>query len=169
MAFLNAMNISASGMTAERMRMDVASENISNINTTRTENGDGPYKRKMVVYQSIGSGTTSRSRYNSRINLTSSSTEFRNIFNYKMKDRQVNEAPKGGVKVAAIIEDNRELKPVYNPNHPDADENGYVMLPNVDLLKETVDFMSATQAYNANMTAFNTMKTMATKALDLGK
>lgn len=74
-----------------------------------------------------------------------------------------------GVRVASIIEDDREMKQVYNPEHPDADENGFVTLPNVDLLKETVDSMSATRSYEANVTALNAMKLMAQKALDIGK
>ena len=71
--------------------------------------------------------------------------------------------------MAEIVEDQRDLQPVYNPEHPDADENGYVMMPNVDLVKETVDGMSATRAYEANITAFNAMKLMAQKALEIGK
>ncbi len=73
------------------------------------------------------------------------------------------------MRVAGIIEDDREMKQVYNPNHPDADENGFVTMPNVDLLKETVDSMSATRSYEANVTALNAMKLMAQKALDIGK
>ena len=76
---------------------------------------------------------------------------------------------KGGVQVSEIIEDQRDLSPVYNPEHPDADENGYVMMPNVDLVKETVDGMSATRSYEANITAFNAIKLMAQKALEIGK
>lgn len=147
MAFLSAMNICASGMTAQRMRMDVASENITNIDTTRTEAG-GPYRRKMVVFESIPNEGS-----------------FRNIL---MGTAGVNQA-KGGVRVAQIIEDERDLKPVYNPNHPDADEQGYVMMPNIDMLKETVDAMAASRAYDANVTAFNAIKLMASKALEIGK
>ena len=74
-----------------------------------------------------------------------------------------------GVRVAGIVEDDREMKQVYNPNHPDADENGFVTMPNVDLLKETVDSMSATRSYEANVTALNAMKLMAQKALEINK
>lgn len=76
---------------------------------------------------------------------------------------------RGGVKVTEIIEDQRDLNPVYNPDHPDADEDGYVMMPNVDLVKETTDAMSATRSYQANLTAFNAIKLMAQKALEVGK
>jgi len=149
MSFLSSFDISASGMTAERQRLDIASENIANSNTTRTASGEGPYRRKMVVLQEVPSTTTSfRSRFNSLLNRTAS---------------------KGGVRVTEIIEDQRDLQPVYNPDHPDANEEGYVMMPNVDLVKETVDGMSATRSYEANITAFNAMKLMAQGAIKSGK
>lgn len=147
MAFLSAMNICASGMTAQRMRIDVAAENITNVDTTRTEAG-GPYRRKMVVFEPI--------------------TNTGNFRNALASAAGINQT-KGGVKVTQIIEDQRDLKPVYNPNHPDADEQGYVMMPNVDMLKETVDSMAASRAYDANITAFNAIKLMASKALEIGK
>lgn len=147
MSFLNALNISASGMTAERMRLDIAAENIANINTTRTENG-GSYRRKMVVFEPIEDNS------------------FASAFRSELS-RQSNNG--GGVRVAEIVEDPSDFRMVYNPEHPDADENGYVQMPNVDLLKETVDSMAASRAYDANLTAFNTIKTMASKALEIGK
>ncbi len=150
MAFLNAMNISASGMTAQRMRLDIAADNITNVNTTRTENGE-PYRRKMVVFESI------------------ENTNFGSVLQSKMARRGKGNANGGGVRVTEIIEDNRDLKSVYDPTHPDADENGYVQMPNVDLLKETIDSMSASRAYDANLTVFNTIKTMASKALEIGR
>ncbi len=146
MSFLDSFDISASGLTAERQRLDIASENLANTNTTRTESG-GTYRRKMVVLQEVPS-TSFRSRFNSLLNRT---------------------AAKGGVQVTEIVEDQRDLNPVYNPDHPDADEDGYVMMPNVDPVKETIDAMSATRSYEANITAFNAMKLMAQRALDLGK
>ena len=147
MSFLKSFDISASGMTAQRQRLDIAAENISNMNTTRTSSG-GPYRRKMVVLEEKPVASF-RSEIESRYIKTQSS--------------------KGGVKVSRIMEDQRDLQPVYNPNHPDANEEGYVMMPNVDLVKETVDGMSATRAYEANVTAFNAMKMMAQKALEIGK
>ncbi len=147
MSFLNSFDISASGMTAQRQRLDIAAENISNMNTTRTQSG-GPYRRKMVVLQERPVPS----------------------FRSEMESRLVKERSfKGGVKVSRILEDQRDLQPVYNPDHPDANEEGYVMMPNVDLVKETVDGMSATRAYEANVTAFNAMKMMAQKALEIGK
>lgn len=147
MSFLNSFDISASGMTAQRQRLDIAAENISNMNTTRTASG-GPYRRKMVVLQE------------------KPMSSFRNELQSRLSGKP---SQKGGVKVAEIVEDQRDLQPVYNPEHPDADENGYVMMPNVDLVKETVDGMSATRVYEANITAFNAMKLMAQKALEIGK
>lgn len=146
MSFLNSFDISASGLTAERQRLDIAAENLANTNTTRTESG-GPYRRKMVVLQEVPA-TTFRSRFNSLLSRT---------------------ATKGGVKATEIVEDQRDLNPVYDPDHPDADEDGYVMMPNVDPVKETIDGMSATRSYEANITAFNAMKLMAQQALQLGK
>lgn len=148
MSFLSSFDISASGLTAERQRLDIAAENLSNTNTTRTESG-GPYRRKMVVLQEVPS-TTFRTKFNSLLNKSAA-------------------AAKGGVKVTEIIEDQRDLNPVYDPDHPDADENGYVMMPNVDPVKETIDGMSATRSYEANITAFNAIKLMAQKALEIGK
>ncbi|MGE4213296.1 MAG: flagellar basal body rod protein FlgC [Anaerotignaceae bacterium] len=147
MAFLSAMNISASALTAQRMRLDIAAENIANVNTTRTESGE-PYRRKMVVFEPIG-----QSNFQAVLNRT----------------KRLRTTDQKGVRVTEIIEDTREFKMVYNPSHPDADENGYVQMPNVDLLKETVDSMEATRAYDANVTAFNAIKNMATKGLDVGK
>ena len=147
MSFLNSFDISASGLTAQRQRLDIASENIANTETTRTESG-GPYRRKMVVLQEIPS-TSFRSKFNSLLNKTALS--------------------KGGVQATDIVEDARDLNPVYNPEHPDANAEGYVMMPNVDPVKETIDAMSATRSYEANITAFNAMKLMAQKALDIGK
>ncbi len=149
MAFLSSMNISASALTAQRMRMDIAAENITNIDTTRTEAG-GPYRRKMAVLESIGN-----------------QQDFNTIL--KTRALQRSRPIRGGVRVAEIVEDETELKPVYNPTHPDANEEGYVMMPNVDLLKETVDSMSASRSYDANVTAFNTLKAMAAKALEIGQ
>lgn len=147
MAFLSAMNISASALTAQRMRLDIAAENIANVSTTRTESGE-PYRRKMVVFEPI------------------EQSSFQAVLN---RTRRLRTADQKGVRVSQIVEDTRDFKMVYNPSHPDADENGYVEMPNVDLLKETVDSMEATRAYDANVTAFNAIKSMATKGLDVGK
>ena len=156
MAFLSALNISASGMTAERMRLDIASENIANLNTTRTEDG-GPYRRKMVVFEPVKERS-----FQEILNGTAQGIRGEN-------GQRAAIGAAGGVRVAEIIEDERDFKPVYDALHPDANEDGYVMMPNVDLVKETIDAMSASRAYDANITAFNAVKAMATKALEIGK
>ena len=148
MSFLSSLNITASGMTVQRLRLDVAAENIANIETTRTESG-GPYRRKMVVVESKDNSFSSMYK--------------------KSLDRVDNNASKGGVRARSVIDDNTELKAVYDPEHPDADENGYVRMPNIDIVKEMTDSMSATRSYEANITAFNAVKLMATKALEIGR
>lgn len=149
MSFLNSMDISLSALTAQRLRLDVISQNISNMQTTRTENG-GPYRRKSVVFQSMDNG-------------------FRGALNGVMKDGAVTAPIRGGVMVSEIAEDQTPFKIIYDPSNPDADDQGYVQMPNVDLLKETVDAMSASRSYDANVTAFNTLKLMASKALEVGR
>lgn len=148
MGFLNILDTCASGMTAQWLRMDVAAENITNADTTRTENG-GPYRRKMVVFEPREQENT-----------------FRKHMNREILKQQ---GHKGGVQVTEIVEDDRPGEMVYDPTHPDANEDGYVEMPNVDLLKEMVDTMAASRAYDASLTAFNVFKTMASRALDIGK
>ncbi|MFU0801127.1 MAG: flagellar basal body rod protein FlgC [Xylanivirga thermophila] len=146
MNFLQPFDISASGLTVERLRMDVISQNIANANTTRTEEGT-PYRRNLVVVQER-SKTKSFGEY-----LNETSQQFSGT----------------GVKAVHISKDPTPFKRVYNPSHPDANEDGYVELPNVDTLKEMVDMMSATRSFEANVTAFNATKTMAMKALEIGR
>ena len=155
MAFLSSMNITGSGMTAQQLRLDVISENVSNINTTRVEGGDGPYRRKMVVMEADGGRDSFRE------------VLVRAAGNLPQATGNLSE--NGGVRVTQIVEDQSALKVMYDPTHPDANAQGYVELPNVDLVKEITDAMAATQAFSANVTAFNTLKTVATRALDIGK
>ena len=143
MSFLSSMGISASALTATRLRMDVIAENMANSSTTRTEDG-GPYRRKYVVFQE---------RTNDRA--------FASFFN------RARQAP-GGVRVVRIGEDMSDFKYDYDPAHPDADENGYVRLPNVEVVQEMTDMMAAYRAYEANITALNTFKDMAVKTLEIG-
>lgn len=149
MAFLGSLDISGSALTAERLRMDVISENIANASTTRTENG-GPYRRKVVVMEPAAQQTS-----------------FRRMFEDKLNNSGDNGL--GGVKVTKIAEDPSDFTPVYDPSNPDANAQGYVMMPNVDPIKETLDMMSSTRAYDANLTAFNAVKGMAAKALEMGR
>lgn len=155
MAFLSSMNITGSALTAQQLRLDVVSENVANINTTRVEGGEGPYQRKMVVMEADGGRDTFRQALAQAAGNVPAQT--------------YNLSQTGGVRVTQIAEDISPFKLQYDPSHPDANADGYVEMPNVDLVKEITDAMAATQAYSANVTAFNTLKTVATRALDIGK
>lgn len=146
----NGMNITASALTAQRLRMDVISSNMANSESTRAKLVDGewqPYQRKSVVLQPKGNS------FSSFLQMASNRQETGN-----------------GVKVTKIMEDTETPnKMVYDPEHPDANEEGYVSMPNVDPLREMVDLMSTTRSYEANVTVFNASKAMMTKALEIGK
>ncbi|MFD2670108.1 flagellar basal body rod protein FlgC [Marinicrinis sediminis] len=149
MRLTNGFDASASALTAQRLRMDIISSNIANATTTRGKKvGDTwlPYQRKMVVMEPRQS-------------------QFAQMLNQEIQG----EAPGNGVRVSRIIEDQAPFKSVYDPSHPDADENGNVWLPNVDIAKEMVDMISATRAYEANVTALNASKSMIMKALEIGR
>ncbi len=154
MAFLSAMNIVGSGLTAQQLRLDVVSENIANINTTRTEENGGSYRRKVVVFEAQDGRDSFRLALAQSRNRLLGNSSFNTT---------------GGVRVTNILEDPSEMKLVYDPTHPDANAEGYVALPNVELVKEITDAMAATQAYSANVTAFNTLKAVAAKALEIGR
>lgn len=151
MAFLSSMDMIGSGLTAQQLRLDVVSENITNMNTTRTAEG-GAYRRKMVVLEA---------------------QEGQNSFRRMLADRGLSandgDGTPGGVKVTKIVEDPSDLKLVYDPTNPDANAAGYVEYPNVTLVKEVTDAMAATQAYSADVTALNTLKTVVNRALEIGK
>lgn len=145
-------DISASALTANRLRMDVISSNIANAETTRGSIVNGeyvPYKRKMVVVDS------NQPDFASLLNNSMSATE------------QTNQLK--GITVSKIVEDSSSTKLVYNPSHPDANEDGYVNMPNVDQAKEMIDMIAAYRAYEANVTALNASKSMFQKALTIGK
>lgn len=141
MDFFTAFNISASGLSAERTRLNVISSNMANVNSTETPEG-GPYRRKDVVFSS-----------------DSVKDSFSNILDEKIK----------GVKVSEIISDSRPFRSVYDPYHPNADKNGYVQYPNVNLIEEMVNLLSARRSYEANISVIKTVKSMARKALEIGK
>lgn len=152
MKLFQSMNNSASALTMNRLRMDVISSNVSNANTTRAQlvNGEWqPYRRKMVHIAPEGAGS------------------FNNILQKAMHSKQSQGL--GGVKVTGIVEDQTPFQLLYDPTHPDADQDGYVRLPNVDIAKEMVDLISATRSYEANVTTFNAAKSMFMKALEIGK
>ena len=148
MSMFSSFDVNASGMTAQRLRMDVISENVANANTTRTNDGT-PYRRKVVTFsEKADTGIGSFSRVLG--NVSSS---------YCIGK---------GVKVSNISEDHTtEMKMVYDPAHPDADENGYVTYPNVNIVTEMTNLIDASRAYEANATAFNASKSIALKGLEI--
>ena len=137
MKMFSAMSTSASGMTAERFRLDLIAGNLANINTTRTAAG-GPFRRQTAVFAEILSSTRKG-------------------------------AKGAGVRVVGIARDNTPPRLVYDPAHPDANEEGYVAFPNINVINEMVDMMTATRAYEANVTATNAFKNMFLKALEIGR
>lgn len=145
MSMLDALNISASGMTAQRLRTDIISQNIANVNTTRDAKGN-PYRRKTVMMQE------------------KDVTSFSNVL------RMTAGITSNGVKVTNIVEDTgTPLRQVYDPSHPDANEEGYVSYPNVNTVTEMTNLIDASRSYEANVTAFNGTKNMMLKALEIGK
>lgn len=141
----NAMNVAASGMTAQRTRMDIISQNIANVNTTRDENGDS-YKRQTVVFSENSTPT------------------FDSVLSNKLDTYHAN-----GVKISQIVEDTSAGTLVYEPTHPDANEDGYVEYPNVNTVTEMTNLIDASRSYEANATTFNAAKAMAAKGLELLK
>lgn len=144
MSVFDSFRISASGLTAEKLRMDLIANNLANVNTTQTEEG-GPYRRQMAIFQAIEDAKVDRRQSNSKL------------------------ATGKGVKVVGIYHDPSPPRLVYDPEHPDANADGYVELPNIQPVKEMVDLISASRAYEANITAINAAKSMAQKALEIGK
>ncbi|MGZ9584643.1 flagellar basal body rod protein FlgC [Paenibacillus marinisediminis] len=145
----NSFQINASGLTAQRLRMDVISSNIANAEATRSQviNGQAvPYRRKVVVM------APAQPSFQQQLQAATNGGS----------------SPKG-VKVAQIKEDDSEFKLVYQPSHPDANAQGYVSMPNVDMAKEMIDMVGATRAYEANVTALNASKSMIMKALEIGR
>ena len=149
MALFSSFNIAASGMTAQRLRMDVISENIANVKTTRTDEG-GAYVRKSVVLNEKGNNYGIRT--------------FSEIFD------ATRSGVGNGVKATAIVNDtDTPMEMVYDPSHPDADENGYVTYPNVNIITEMTDLIDASRSFEANATAFEASKSMASKGLQIGQ
>ena len=145
MDFLTNMKISASGLAVQRKRMETISSNLANMETTRTPEG-GPYRRKDVLITALPLGD-----------------EFGNTFKNVLGDKLRR------VQVADVIEDQSEPRLVYNPNHPDANDLGYVALPNVDQMTEIVNMVTTQRSFEANITALNASKAMAIRAIDLGR
>ncbi|MDU1413192.1 MAG: flagellar basal body rod protein FlgC [Clostridium sp.] len=137
------LRIATSGLSAERLRMDTISSNIANAETTRGEDGK-PYVRKVAVFQSNLEEVYNRSKGTSSTKLN-------------------------GIKAVGIDDDDSELPKVYNPSHPDADEEGFVTMPNVEITNEMVDLMVASRAYEANVSVFEAQKSMFLKTLEIGR
>jgi flagellar basal-body rod protein FlgC len=143
MGLFDSLNVSASGLSAERLRMDVIAENLANAQTTRTAEG-GPYQRKEVVLREAGGS-----------------------FGAALAGAIGGAGSPRGVEVAAVVADETEARRVYDAGHPDADARGYVAMPNVDPVTEMVDLITASRAYEANVTAMQTAKGMFNRTLDL--
>ena len=143
MDILNTFRISGSALRAQSLRLDTISSNLANVETTSTPEG-GPYKKKSVHFQS-------------------SPLSFKEQLDGQMKNSTQ------GVEVTKIVEDDTPPRKVYNPSHPDAGEDGYVEMPNISVLEEMVDMMSATRSYQANVTTIKMAKRMALKALEIGR
>lgn len=145
MDLVNTMDVAASGMTAQRARLNIISTNLANANTTRTQDGT-PYRRQTVIFETV--------------NLPDSFKE------------QLEEALNGrvqGVRVSKIVPVEGDLKKIFDPSHPDADAQGYVYLPNVNLVEEMVNMLNANRAYEANAAVIKAAKEMALKAMDIGR
>ncbi|MCC0563441.1 flagellar basal body rod protein FlgC [Brevibacillus borstelensis] len=151
MSLFQGLDTSASALTANRLRLDTIAANVANANTTRAAFVNGawqPYKRKMVELSPKAPSQSFDSVLQGAIGMVSGRTE-------------------QGVRVTSIREDNTPFKRVYDPTHPDADADGYVLMPNVDMMKEMVDMISASRAYEANVTILNGAKSMMMKALEI--
>lgn len=152
MGFFNTMDISATGLTAQRLRMDVISQNLANVDTTKTADGT-PYKRKTILMEE-------------KRDVNSFATYLAN----SMNPATINSVAIGtGVKVSKIVEDQTEGPKKYDPTHPDADADGYVTMPNVDSVTEMVNMISANRSYEANISVLNTSMQMGSKTLEIGK
>lgn len=145
MSYFKSMNVSSSALSAQRIRMNVLSSNLANAQTTQTDEG-GPYKRRDVVFSAVPTGTK---------------------FEDLLDEDYGAELTK--VKVVDIHKDTKEPRAVFDPSHPDADENGIVKMPNIQVITEMVNMIAATRAFEANATAINDSKQMAIKALEIGR
>lgn len=152
MGFPSSFRISGSALTAQRLRMDVIANNIANSETTRTPTGEA-YRRERVVFRPWVQSTPL--------------TAYSSI--HEAMQRQAFQQASAGLQVSAVSKDPSPFRRVYDPGHPDADAEGFVDYPNVDVVTEMTDMLSATRAYEANVTALNALKTMAQRALEIGR
>ena len=163
MGIFTSFDIAATGLSAQRYRMDVIAENVANANTTRTEDGT-PYRRKVVTFTT--QETEHRGSFSHVLDhiVGDGHNRYRNSF------KENEEAIGYGVKITDIHKDyDTQMNMVYDPSHPDADENGYVTYPNVNIITEMTDLIDASRAYEANATAFQASKSIAMKGLEILK
>ena len=171
MGMFSAFNINATGMTAERYRMDVISENVANANTTRTADGT-PYRRKVVAFTEKNMGASfshvlGHEAHKHALSGTNANVSHTHNFVHTHTGQGYTGT---GVKVSGLYEDHTtEMNMVYDPSHPDADENGYVTYPNVNIITGTTNMIDASRAYEANSTAFNASKAIVQKGLEIGQ
>jgi flagellar basal-body rod protein FlgC len=158
MAFLSRLNTPVSGMTAQRLRVDVITENVAKATVTRTEDG-GPYRRQMTLF--------AEAREFANVN-TRRPRQFGEIFEKTLAERR--QLRDKGVLVAAVLKDEQTpFTPVYDPSHPHADEDGYYYLPNVDIAREQLDLMAATQSHANNLAVYDALVSMTQRALSMGR
>lgn len=169
MSFLSCLNIPTSGMSAQRLRAEIIEQNVANATTTRTSDGT-PYVRQLTVFSEEKAydnldimGFINKNTHT----LMRGDSTFGSVLEMTLRERNAYRGT--GVVVSSIERDPTPLTPVYDPSHPDADEDGYYYLPNVDVAEEELDFVAATNSYNANVTIFNSMKKMLQKALTIGE
>ncbi|MDD3267790.1 MAG: flagellar basal body rod protein FlgC [Syntrophomonadaceae bacterium] len=154
MGFLDSIDISASGLTAQRLRMDTIANNMANVETTQVANGQGPYRRQIVLFEARGVQPSAR--------------KFKDILDEEAKAKTVGT----GVRVKeirALNENEAPFRKVYEPSHPEADEQGYVNYPNVNIVEEMINMISSTRAYEANAKVIEASKSMAARALEIGR
>ncbi|ANE32739.1 flagellar basal body rod protein FlgC [Campylobacter hyointestinalis] len=163
MAYLSDFDISGYGLSAQRFRMNVISSNIANANTTRTAEG-GPYRRREVIFKAIDFDKQLNNTINSKNDLLQNENP--------LDDPDAPDFPKPAlmsVIVDKVVRDDKDFKLKFDPNHPDADAKGYIMLPNINPVIEMADLIEATRAYQANVSAFQSAKTIANSAIDMLK
>ncbi len=163
MSFLSGFDISGYGLSAQRFRINLISANIANVNTTRTTEG-GPYRRKSAVFKEISFDQQLNKTISEQNNLLKSE----NYIN-DPSDKIMPSPPLSSVVVDKIVRDDSPFKLRFDPSHPDADANGYISLPNINPVIEMADLIEATRAYQANIAAYQSSKTIAQSAIDILK
>jgi flagellar basal-body rod protein FlgC len=161
MAYLSDFDISGYGLSAQRFRMNIISSNIANANTTRTSEG-GPYQRREVVFKAIDF----QKELNKKIAENNNMLEYENPLDESLLQRDANPAIMS-VKVDKVVRDDSDFKMKYDPSHPDANSEGYVAYPNINPVIEMTDLIEATRAYQANVSAFQSAKTLANYSIEM--